>query len=116
MFHGGSTFGFLNGANRLPVFPFYVADVSSYGKDIKITKICCTTRNVFKFLDYSAPLSESGGYTEKYQIAKEMIAADNKVLTLIPEVPEENPTIAYASVTIAEFLTYDQIISQIVRS
>jgi len=32
MFHGGTSFGFLNGANVLPIFPHYLADVSSYGK------------------------------------------------------------------------------------
>lgn len=97
-------------------YPFILSTLPTCLAMVKIIiiKICYCKNYVFKFLDYSAPLSESGGYTEKYQIAKEMIAADNKVLTLIPEVPEENPTIAYASVTIAEFLTYDQIISQIV--
>ena len=31
MFIGGTSFGFMNGANQLPVFPFYAADISSYG-------------------------------------------------------------------------------------
>jgi hypothetical protein len=32
MFHGGTTFGFLNGANTSKEFPYYLADVTSYGK------------------------------------------------------------------------------------
>lgn len=31
MFHGGTTYGFLNGANALGSSPFYAADTSSYG-------------------------------------------------------------------------------------
>uniref|UniRef100_A0A4W3H574 Galactosidase beta 1 like 2 n=1 Tax=Callorhinchus milii TaxID=7868 RepID=A0A4W3H574_CALMI len=43
MFHGGTNFGFINGAQD---FETYIADVTSY--------------------DYDAPLSEAGDYTEKY--------------------------------------------------
>lgn len=32
MFHGGSSFGFLNGANVFDFFPNFMPDVSSYGK------------------------------------------------------------------------------------
>jgi hypothetical protein len=35
MFIGGTSFGFMNGANQLPVFPFYAADISSYGAKSK---------------------------------------------------------------------------------
>jgi hypothetical protein len=33
MFHGGTSFGFMNGANNLPVFPSYAADVNTYGTE-----------------------------------------------------------------------------------
>lgn len=36
MFHGGTSFGFMNGANNVPVFPFYTADISSYGKSFHV--------------------------------------------------------------------------------
>jgi len=36
MFIGGTSFGFMNGANQLPVFPFYAADISSYGSKSQI--------------------------------------------------------------------------------
>ncbi|XP_059473358.1 beta-galactosidase-1-like protein 2 [Neocloeon triangulifer] len=93
MFHGGSTYGFMNGANKIPVFPGYLSDVSSY--------------------DYSAPLSEAGDYTEKYNITKDLIALDNEVLTLTPAQPPNNPKTAYPALQIQQFLTYDQIIQQI---
>ncbi|CAB3370130.1 Hypothetical predicted protein [Cloeon dipterum] len=93
MFHGGSTFGFMNGANKIPVFPSYLSDVSSY--------------------DYGAPLSEAGDYTEKYNVTKELIALDNEVQTFTPEQPPLNPKIAYPAVQIQEYLTYVQLINQI---
>lgn len=31
MFHGGTNFGFMAGANRIPSRPFYAPDVTSYG-------------------------------------------------------------------------------------
>ena len=46
MFHGGTNFGFMNGANVLDIWPYYANTVTSY--------------------DYDAPLTESGDYTEKY--------------------------------------------------
>ena len=33
MFHGGTNWGFMNGANVMDVTPFYAPDVSSYGKN-----------------------------------------------------------------------------------
>lgn len=59
MFHGGTTFGFMNGANY---YGKLVPDVNSY--------------------DYDAPLSEWGDITEKYKELKKVIA---KYVT-IPEV------------------------------
>ncbi|CAB3370135.1 Hypothetical predicted protein [Cloeon dipterum] len=93
MFHGGTTFGFLNGANSKGSFPFYEADTSSY--------------------DYDAPLSEAGDYTTKFDIIKDMVAQDNQVSTLIPNPPLINAKIAYPTVAITEFLSFEQIIQQI---
>ena len=53
MFHGGTNFGFMNGANVLDVWPYYGNTVTSY--------------------DYDAPLTESGDYTEKYEKGNIMI-------------------------------------------
>lgn len=64
--------------------------------------------------DYGAPLSESGDYTEKYQLAKDLIAADNPVKTKIPEQPAITPKTAYPTVEMTEILTYTQLIDQVV--
>ena len=55
MFHGGTNFAFMNGANilgynGLEFSPSYVPDVTSY--------------------DYNAPLSECGAYTAKYNATR----------------------------------------------
>ena len=34
MFHGGTNWGFMNGANVLDRLPFYAPDVTSYGKQL----------------------------------------------------------------------------------
>ena len=36
MFHGGTNWGFMNGANVLPTLPYYAPDVASYGKPYDI--------------------------------------------------------------------------------
>uniref|UniRef100_A0A3P9P040 Beta-galactosidase-1-like protein 2 n=1 Tax=Poecilia reticulata TaxID=8081 RepID=A0A3P9P040_POERE len=51
MFHGGSSFGFMSGADP---DPSYKALVSSY--------------------DYDAPLSEAGGYTAKYHLLRDLFS------------------------------------------
>ncbi|KAF4523251.1 hypothetical protein B566_EDAN006874 [Ephemera danica] len=94
MFHGGTSFGFMNGANVFPVFPFYAADVSSY--------------------DYSAPLSEAADYTEKYNYARDLIALDNKVQTLIPQQPPETIKTAYPIVQVTEYIPIFDVLAQVV--
>lgn len=53
MFHGGTNFAFMNGANGAPTFPHYKPDVTSY--------------------DYDAPLTESGAVTPKWQLTRKML-------------------------------------------
>jgi hypothetical protein len=40
MFHGGTNWGFMNGANVLDTLPFYAPDVASYGKNILSLHLC----------------------------------------------------------------------------
>ena len=46
MFHGGTNWGFMNGANVLDRIPFYAPDVTSYGKQlhnvVDIANVCIT--------------------------------------------------------------------------
>ena len=53
MFHGGTSFAFMNGANGAPTFPHYKPDVTSY--------------------DYDAPLTENGAITAKWQLTRKMM-------------------------------------------
>ena len=39
MFHGGTNFGFMNGANTLNEFPFYLPDTTSYGNCSEFTAV-----------------------------------------------------------------------------
>ena len=48
MFHGGTNWGFMNGANVLDVFPYYAPDVASYGK----------SRSIYRYINL-------GLYTER---------------------------------------------------
>ncbi|ELT97928.1 hypothetical protein CAPTEDRAFT_112460 [Capitella teleta] len=66
MFHGGTNFGFLNGANTEP----YLPTVTSY--------------------DYDSPLSEAGDVTDKFMMTRQLFAPLNNRFTL-PPIPH-NPT------------------------
>jgi beta-galactosidase len=65
MWHGGTNFGFMNGANALG--NRYLADVTSY--------------------DYDAPLSECGDLTEKYHALRKII----RKYALVPDEPLPPP-------------------------
>jgi len=70
MFHGGTSFGFMNGANW--DHNAYEPDVTSY--------------------DYDCALSESGAVTKKYLAFREVIARHRQLVT-IPDVPANLPVI-----------------------
>src|SRR5215471_6563436 len=70
MFHGGTSFGFMSGANW--DHQTYEPDVTSY--------------------DYDSPLSESGELTKKYFAFREIIAKHRRG-TKIPDPPQPQPVI-----------------------
>ena len=77
MFHGGTNFGFTNGANYDEV---YAPTVTSY--------------------DYDAPLSESGDMTPKYFEIKSVV---EKYFGKVPEMDVQNlPKAAYGTVALTE--------------
>ncbi|XP_012265320.2 beta-galactosidase-1-like protein 2 [Athalia rosae] len=90
MFHGGTSFGFMNGAN---VFTHYQPDVTSY--------------------DYDAPISESGDYTEKYYKTKEILAKFQTVKTKLPEPPAKTPKYAYSSIKAIAHLDFEDLLAQV---
>ncbi|XP_023677057.1 beta-galactosidase-1-like protein 2 isoform X2 [Paramormyrops kingsleyae] len=79
MFHGGTSFGFMNGATDLGT---YKPQVNSY--------------------DYDAPLTEAGDYTTKYHLLRELFAGYHS--EDLPEMPLETPKEAYPSVVIGQYL------------
>ena len=78
MFHGGTTFGFMNGAN---FGTGYEPDTTSY--------------------DYDAALDESGHPTKKYFEFREVIAAANPAVKL-PDVPSVAPMIGVEPFVLSE--------------
>ncbi|VDI38290.1 Hypothetical predicted protein [Mytilus galloprovincialis] len=93
MFHGGTNFGFMSGANRFPEST-YKPDVSSY--------------------DYDAPLSEAGDVTAKYLKARDIIF--EKILkpqgiNSLPTIPPNTQKASYDSIEILEYLSLDSILT-----
>jgi beta-galactosidase len=73
MFHGGTTRGFMNGANYNDKDP-YEPQISSY--------------------DYDAPLDEAGNVTPKFLKFREAISKNLPVGEKLPEIPKAKPSIA----------------------
>ncbi|XP_060526679.1 beta-galactosidase-1-like protein 2 [Cylas formicarius] len=95
MFHGGTSFGFLNGANLANSRndnSGFQPDTTSY--------------------DYDAPLSESGDYTAKYAMVKSLLAKYNPIKTRTPRTPTISDKKEYPSTKIVERLAFDDIVRQ----
>ena len=73
MFHGGTTFGFMNGANQ---YQAYTPDISSY--------------------DYDSPVDEAGRPTPKFFALRDVIRNSLPPGTVLPEVPAPEPMITIA--------------------
>ncbi|XP_071765736.1 beta-galactosidase-1-like protein 2 [Centroberyx gerrardi] len=80
MFHGGTSFGFMNGAMD---FGTYKPQVTSY--------------------DYDAPLSEAGDYTTKYQLLRNLFSRYHS--EPLPEVPSLQKRRAYPPVVTQQHLS-----------
>jgi beta-galactosidase len=81
MFHGGTTFGFMNGANYNKQWPI-LPQPSTY--------------------DYDAPLDEAGRPTPKYMAMREVIAKHVGSEVKIPEVPQVNKIIPVPAFKLTE--------------
>lgn len=81
MFHGGTTFGFMNGAN--------------YNKEHPILPQPTT-------YDYDAPLDEAGRPTPKYTAIKEVIAKHLSQDSKLPSVPSINKIIAVPPIKLSQ--------------
>ena len=81
MFHGGTTFGFMNGANYNKEHPI-LPQPSTY--------------------DYDAPLDEAGRPTPKYMAMREVVAKHLSPGVKIPDVPPVNKIIAVPAFKFSE--------------
>ena len=72
---------------------------------------------VYPFTDYNAPITENGGYTEKYNKAAEMISAYDTLSDILmkPERPDYVAPTIYPDVQVSEMLSFQQILDQVVR-
>lgn len=88
MFHGGTSFGFMNGANignRLTDNSGYQPDTTSY--------------------DYDSPLTEAGDYTMKYVMVKDLLSKYNPIQTRYGRI-----TIIYYSIVYYEVIEINKIL------
>ena len=92
MFHGGTSFGWMNGANSKT--GDYQPDVTSY--------------------DYDAPLDESGRPTAKYYLFRSLIARD--LGTTPPPVPAVQPTRAGPALSLNESVSLWQTLPAPIHS
>lgn len=81
MFHGGTTRGFMNGANFKDSTP-YEPQVSSY--------------------DYDAPLDEAGNPTEKFRIFRSVIEKYLPKDVKLPPIPSSKPTISVKDIKLTK--------------
>ncbi|KAF5283074.1 hypothetical protein FQR65_LT14091 [Abscondita terminalis] len=98
MFHGGTNWGFLNGANLAwgTLNEAISHDTTSY--------------------DYDAPLSEAGDYTIKYHIVKELINKYNEIPTKLPPQPNLIEKIVYPNISLTGSLSFGDIVKRLPQS
>jgi len=101
MFHGGTNFGFMNGANEglgatneNTANP-YQADVTSY--------------------DYDAPVAENGDLTPKFYKIRDIIKKllPGQVSDKLPDPPAAIPSTCYGRLEVKEHLTFADILSKV---
>ncbi|WP_255473504.1 glycoside hydrolase family 35 protein [Planomicrobium sp. CPCC 101110] len=87
MFHGGTNFGFMNGANH---YDIYYPTITSY--------------------DYDSLLTESGAITEKYMAVKKVLSEHIEVPADFQEVPSAKE---YGKVTVSESVSLFDVLEGI---
>lgn len=81
MFHGGTTRGFMNGANDKDSTP-YEPQISSY--------------------DYDAPLDEAGNPTEKFRIFRSVIEKHLPPAAQLPPIPPSKPSMSINAIQLTK--------------
>jgi hypothetical protein len=67
-------------------------------------------------LDYDAPLSEAGDYTDKYEAICRLINSALAIQTRLPQRPTEMPKKAYSSIVVDSFLSFNDFLEQVVSN
>lgn len=94
MFHGGTNFGYTNGANTN--HGSFEPQPTSY--------------------DYDAPLGEYGNITPKYLALREVIERHLPEGTILPPVPQDNPTTSFDEITLSEWAPLSEAFTERVES
>lgn len=95
MFHGGTTRGYMNGANYNDTNPFE-PQISSY--------------------DYDAPLDEAGNPTHKFDVFRKVIEKHLPAGQKLPPVPKPKPSIALPRLAMKESASLDQYLTKAVKN
>jgi len=95
MVHGGSNFGFMNGANYDDNLP-YQPQTQSY--------------------DYDAPINEAGNPTPKFYAYRELALKYQPKGTILPEIPAVKKTIELPSFELNEVATLDKNLPKAVKN
>lgn len=90
MFHGGSTRGFMNGANYKDTTP-YEPQISSY--------------------DYDAPLDEAGNATDKFMKFRAVIQANLPAGQTLPEVPAAKSSMVIPAITLQSVIKVSDLLT-----
>jgi beta-galactosidase GanA len=93
MFHGGTNWGFMNGANN------GVGDNSNF-------------QPITTSYDFDAPLTEAGDYTPKYDAIRELMKKYNTIETYTPDPPEVKNRRVYSSLDVNGQLRFENILRQ----
>lgn len=95
MFHGGTTRGFMNGAN-FNGKTAYAPQISSY--------------------DYDAPLDEAGNATEKFMLFRNAIQQNLPANTVLPEVPAKKKTIRITDIRFTDAASVFSVLPKAIRN
>lgn len=95
MFHGGSTRGFMNGANGNDKTPFE-PQISSY--------------------DYDAPLDEAGNATDKFMKFRAVIQNNLPAGQTLPDVPAAKPSMAIPEIQLTSAIKIEDLLKTPVRN
>ncbi|WP_158796477.1 beta-galactosidase family protein [Pedobacter sp. L105] len=95
MFHGGTTRGFMNGANYKTTSP-YEPQTSSY--------------------DYDAPLDEAGNATSKFMEFRNVIQKHLPAGEVLPDVPTAKPVMAIPSISLSSSVKIGDLLTAPVKN